>query len=350
MKVTVLMSVYNGERYIRQAIESILRQTFTDFEFTIVDDASTDGTPAILDSLSDTRIVRLKNESNLGLTTSLNRGLKVAHGELIARMDADDISLPQRLEKQVDYLDKHPDVGILGSTCQLIDASGQGQGMKPRLPNDTLIRWSSLLRNPFIHPTVMIRRNVLVENNLFYDENFKATQDYEFFTRVLKYTRGANLSEPLLLYRLHVGGISNKQRVTQLENHDTVAFRTIQEQLPGFAITFKQVSDLRSLFGGGVEPESSNDSQRIALAGLYLDLFEEFARNHSGEPGMKFLQQREASKVALSVLRPPLRSGWLRVFKRLLLLHPGLLWELLCFFPGACYRRLRRYKAVDSYV
>ncbi|MCP8319033.1 MAG: glycosyltransferase, partial [Candidatus Methylarchaceae archaeon HK01B] len=123
-KITILMSVYNGEKYLREAIDSILNQTFKDFEFLIINDGSTDRTVEILRSYHDSRIKIITNEKNMGLTKSLNKGLKIARSEYVARMDADDISYPRRLEVQYEYMKKNPDVGIVGSWNDVIDDKG----------------------------------------------------------------------------------------------------------------------------------------------------------------------------------------------------------------------------------
>ncbi len=116
-RVNVIMAVFNGEQYLQEAIESILRQTFDNFEFVIIDDGSTDKTVEILNRFSDERIKRLTNESNIGLTRSLNRGIRFSRGEYIVRQDADDVSLPERLAKQVAYLDAHSMVGLVGTSA-----------------------------------------------------------------------------------------------------------------------------------------------------------------------------------------------------------------------------------------
>ena len=322
-KVSVLMSVYNGERYLREAVESILNQTFTDFEFIIIEDGSTDATPRILRSYSDSRIVLVDNQENLGLTRSLNEGLVLAQGEYVARMDADDISLPHRLEKQVAFLERHPKVGIVGSACQVVDASGRRQGLNHAPTRDLQIRWVSLLNNPFWHPTVIMRRDVLLRNGLSYDEAFQTAQDYDLWTRMLKCTYGANLIEPLVRYRL-CDGITITHREAQLRNHDTIALRTIQEELPGFAITFEQVGQLRALFVGGSEFTPGFNRQIAAPVQLYLDMFETFKEQHPGEHDLEELQRQEAVGVAGLVLRSPLQSGWIRIAERLVAMDPSL--------------------------
>jgi hypothetical protein len=338
-KVSVLMSVYNGERYLREAVESILNQTSTDFEFIIVDDGSTDSTQSILESYDDPRLLLARNQENIGLTRSLNKGLALAQGEYVARMDADDIAMPYRFEKQIAFLEKHSETGILGSNGRLIDANGRERGLYQLPPSDLQIRWRFLLANPFLHPTVMIRRNVLAQNGLIYDEAFQATQDYELWTRILKYTRGANLSELLIQYRLH-HGVTSTHRETQLKNHDRVALRTIQEQLPDFSISPEQITQLRSLLVGRTKHTPSVDAHRVVLAELYLDMFEAFLSRHSGEPDLKALQRQEALRVARLILRPPLQPGWMRVIRCLLTLDPGLPWSFLRYLPSAVGQRL----------
>jgi glycosyltransferase involved in cell wall biosynthesis len=126
-KVSVVMSVYNGEKYLCEAIDSILNQTFENFEFLIVNDGSTDRTLEILQSYRDPRIKVINNERNIGLTASLNKGLKIAKGEYVARMDADDVSFPHRLEQQKAFLDRNPRVAMVGSWAEVIDESGKTQ-------------------------------------------------------------------------------------------------------------------------------------------------------------------------------------------------------------------------------
>ncbi len=143
-RVSVVMAVHNGEKYLRQAVESILAQTFMDFEFIIVNDGSNDSTDSILGEFAsrDKRIIIVQNGKNIGLTRSLNRGLELAHGQLIARMDVDDISFPQRLEAQVDFMESHPEIGILGTAACVIDADGK-KGQEIRFPGEHI-----LLRQP----------------------------------------------------------------------------------------------------------------------------------------------------------------------------------------------------------
>jgi len=201
-KVTVLMSVYNGERYLREAVDSVLAQTFTDYEFVIVDDGSTDGTATILDNYADLHIVRLTNEHNIGLTESLNRGLSIAQGMYVARMDADDVSLPERFAKQVQFLDEHPDISVLGTGFQIIDDVGT-RGVKVLFPTEpSLVKWQMFFYCPIVHPSVMVRRMVY-ERLGGYNPDVHHSEDYELWLRAPPETKFANLPDVLLQLRKH---------------------------------------------------------------------------------------------------------------------------------------------------
>lgn len=201
--ITVLMSVYNGERFLRESIESILTQTFRDFEFLIINDGSTDKTREIILSYSDPRIRLIDNERNLGLTASLNLGLALATGQLIARQDADDISEPQRLAKQVAFLNVHPEVVLLGTCSNTIDASGQVLYMSTVPYDCDDIRWSDLFFCPFIHSSVIFRKDIVLSQIGPYNEAYHVAQDHELWSRIVSRFPVANLREPLVRYRLH---------------------------------------------------------------------------------------------------------------------------------------------------
>ena len=206
-KVTVLMPVYNGSRYLRQAIESILGQTWSDFEFLIINDGSNDNSRDIILSFDDRRIRLVDNPSNIGLTKSLNRGLQLARAEYIARQDADDISYPERLERQVKFLDEYPDVVLLGTRTRAIDESGKPQKENLlRIPIGLLaIRWYLMFQNAFIHSSVMFRRSIICEKLGGYDESFAKAQDYELWSRIARSYAVENLSDVLLDYRFEYG-------------------------------------------------------------------------------------------------------------------------------------------------
>ncbi len=200
-KVTVLMPVYNGESYLRATIESILRQTFTDFEFLIIDDGSTDSTVEIVRSFKDQRIRLLRNPERLKLSGALNRGLDEARGEYVARMDGDDISRPDRLEKQVRLMDSFPNIGLCGGWIQKF---GMGRKEINQFPEHSeSIRAYALFDSPFAHPTVMLRKSFFDQYKLRYDGQYYPTEDYELWSRALDLFPCVNIQEILLDYRVH---------------------------------------------------------------------------------------------------------------------------------------------------
>lgn len=200
-KVSVIMSVTSGMPYLKEAVQSILSQTHKNFEFIIVDDASTDSSWQYLKSLKDKRIKLIKNKRNLGLAASLNKALKVAKGEFIARMDADDISLPQRLEKQIEFLKKNPTISLCGTWADLIDDKGNKIGEK-RHPTDPkrvkeAINWYTAV----IHPTYMGTPDFFRQLKGYRDD-FDFAEDYDLLSRAKNRFKIANIDQKLLLWRL----------------------------------------------------------------------------------------------------------------------------------------------------
>jgi len=226
-KVSVLMSVYNGEDHVLEAVDSVLRQTFTDFEFIIVDDGSTDKSAEIIKSFTDKRIRLVHNENNIGLTRSLNKGLELATGEYIARMDADDISLPHRLKTQTNFMDTHPETGICGSWIKTLGLSSDDVWKYPT--DHSTLKCSLLFAPPLAHPSIMMRRVVLVSNNLQYSTQYSYAQDYEFWVRSSRYTCLSNIGEVLLLLRQHPKKIGNTRNEDQLSAASTVRESQIRE-------------------------------------------------------------------------------------------------------------------------
>lgn len=216
--VSVLMPAYNAEKYLAEAIESILNQTFKDFELIIINDGSTDKTEEIIDKYAkkDERIIYLKNDKNRKISRTLNRGMDEAKGKYLARMDTDDISVEDRFEKQVKYMEENPDCGVLGA-CFL---SFMGENREETTPNirpenDHNIRLHGIYCCQFAHPTVMMRKSVFDENNLRYNPDFDGCEDFELWHRAKKFTKFHNLQEFLLYYRMHGENISFRSHSRQ---------------------------------------------------------------------------------------------------------------------------------------
>lgn len=203
MKISVVMPAYNAGKYISEAMESILGQTFNDLELIVVDDDSTDDTLRIVDEYrrADERIVVLKNKENLKLARTLNRGIKAARGKYIARMDADDVSLPDRLGKQINFMEENPEVGIVGGTMIIIDEEGRRKGERRYWVEDEEIKKRIFLYSPFCHPAIMMRKSVLSKAGL-YNPRYNPAEDYEFYFRVGLHAKFANLEDELIRYRV----------------------------------------------------------------------------------------------------------------------------------------------------
>jgi hypothetical protein len=203
-RVSVVIGAYNGERFLRPAIESIISQTFRDFELIVVDDCSTDRTPQILSEFKDDRIRVVRNERNLGIAETLNNGIAVARGEYVALQDHDDVSLPARLECQVAFLDKNAQVGMVGSSCSLIDEAGVLLAHRPVECDDVKLRWDLLWRTALIHTTLMVRRRAIEEVGGYSpDPPYRFAEDYDLMSRVAFRYAVANIPQPLGWWRVH---------------------------------------------------------------------------------------------------------------------------------------------------
>jgi glycosyltransferase involved in cell wall biosynthesis len=219
--ISVIMATYNTETYIlKEAVDSILNQTFRNFEFFIIDDGSTNGSDVYLDEISDSRVKIIRNSSNIGITKSLNIGLGLAKGKYIARMDADDVSLPERLEKEFSFMEAHPEVIVCGSREGLII-----NGEKIKTSNEAYevcnmeeYKVKLLFVNPGPrHPTVMIRHEQLMEHNIRYNEELIHSQDYGLWEVISHYGKICEIDEVLLYRRKHNGQVSVAKRDIQIQ-------------------------------------------------------------------------------------------------------------------------------------
>lgn len=223
--VTVIMPVYNGEAYVREAIDSILGQTFGDFELLAIDDGSGDRSAEIIGSYTDPRIRLVRNEVNLGVVQTLNRGLDLARGTFIARMDCDDRSLPERFARQIAFLSTHPEVGVCGTWMESI---GDRTGYVWRYPTDPeRIRCSLVFESVLAHPSVMMRRELIERLGLRYSLAYKHAEDYGLWVDAAEHFALANLPEVLVQYRKH----GEQTGLKQHKGLSASAARIRQEQL-----------------------------------------------------------------------------------------------------------------------
>jgi len=224
--VSVLMGVWNGAPHVREAVLSILSQTVTDLELVVVDDDSSDGTPEILESFHDPRLQVLRRARG-GLTSALNAAFRLSRAPLVARLDADDLALPDRLERQLAFLSTHPAVGLLGTAAREVDASGLDVAIVRPPADDAGIRRALIRRNPFVHSSVVMRRAAM-ERAGGYDEAFPVAQDYDLWMRMSRVTRMANLPEPLVVRRLGPGRVSEARDTERLRAEAAVRWRAVR--------------------------------------------------------------------------------------------------------------------------
>jgi glycosyltransferase involved in cell wall biosynthesis len=224
--VSVLLAVHDDKRFLRQAVDSVLAQTLADLELILVDDGSAEP----VESFDDARVRVVRNDTQLGLAASLNRGLDAAAGKFVARLDADDVALPHRLERQIARLAGR--TAAVGSAVVDVDEHG-GRGRTHVMPEGAVeLRWHALFSSPFFHPTVLVDREALDAHGLRYDPEFLESEDYDLWTRLFAFADGVNLREPLVLKRVHAGQASQRRRDVQESFQRRVALREIAQVAP----------------------------------------------------------------------------------------------------------------------
>ena len=251
-KVSIIMPVFNAAKYLDETINSILNQTYDDFEFLIIDDGSTDNSLEILNSYKDSRITILKNERNIGYVKTLNKLIKISKGEYIARQDNDDISLPNRIEKQVFFLNENPDISVCGTNAYIF-----GKKIKiTRMPTtDDEIRAYMIINNPMIHPTIMIRKSIFDELDINrYNEDLCPAEDYAMWFEISKKSKLANLSQPLLKYRWHENNTSQIKKTIQIEKANQ-----IRKEILDYSLSFQMSKEEMNLFKTLSDTEFANE-------------------------------------------------------------------------------------------
>lgn len=297
--VSVVMPVYNGAPYLQATIESILSQTFIDFEFVIIDDESTDGSWDILLTYEarDTRIILKRNVPNAGACKTSNLLLSLAKGELIARQDQDDIALPEKLAAQVAYLNDHPEVGLLGTAYYRLNTAGHRR-LCPSPVSHTAIRWRSLFDCPFCHSSVMLRRRLFDSGELYYRE-LSGAQDYELWARLAKYTQASALSTPLVIYRELEHSMTTMYGDRLKRAIIEVSAEQIQPLLPQYALSLDDVDTLRRL-----RSPRRLSQKEIDLGQVMFDLLDAFISEPGIDPGEVRNLKRNWIRRVLSTIQP----------------------------------------------
>lgn len=229
----MLVAVHDGARYLRPALESVLRQTVTDLELVVVDDGSTDETPVVLDAIRDDRLRVVRGDRQRGLAGALNLGLDEVSGRRVARMDADDIAFPHWLERVLARLDTGPPVVLVGAGVLELEPGGGFGAVHVPEAGPSVTRWHSLFSaSPFFHNTVVFEREHFAQNGLLYDESFGESEDYELWTRVLAGAEADVVEEALVVYRMHPEQASKRRAELQRELGRRVALSQISATAP----------------------------------------------------------------------------------------------------------------------
>lgn len=305
-KISVIMPVYNGEKYLSEAIESILNQTYRDLEFIIINDASTDSSPEIAESYAhrDARIRIIQNDKNLGISGATNRGIEEAQGEYIALMDQDDISLPERFEKEANFLEEHEQIAAISSNSLTLKENGEICERQAVFETPGLIRWGLLFKNQIQNSAAMMRKAILFQNNLRYEE-FSPAQDYRFWSRLCLIADIANLQEPLIYHRLHENNAS--KLMLELQNTRTYAIRKdlIKRSLD-YLVSDRTISIL--LHQG--KPLSSREAEKTLI--LLIDWYRMNKRHGLEKTEIKYIRKKTSRVI---------REIWNKNNKTFRLLH-----------------------------
>lgn len=226
------MPVYNTAPYLREAMDSMLSQTFTDFELIVLDDCSPDNAEEILDTYDDPRIVRYKGEKNVGLSNVLNAGIEMAKGNYIARMDSDDISMPNRLQVQVDYLERHPEIDLVSVGMQLFGAK---EDVWIREQDPEKVKINALFHSPVLHASSVWRKESFEKHGLRFEQGMVPAEDYDLWVRaLLKGLRLVNLPDVLYQYRLHPTQATLQTDKTSAKSRE-VQIKYLKEALPSLS-------------------------------------------------------------------------------------------------------------------
>jgi glycosyltransferase involved in cell wall biosynthesis len=236
--VSVVMTVFNGQDYVGESIKSILSQTYIDFEFIIIDDGSSDSSPQFISSVKDSRIRFYRCEENLGVIHQLNYAFSLATGKYIIKMDQDDISLFNRIESQVEFMENNPAIGVSGSYVRLFGAD-HGLWKMPTVDAD--IKSALISGSPFCHSSVIFRKSLLVQHKMVYRLGFDLTDDYDLWTQLAKVTQFANLNKCLLHYRISNNQVSILKLDEQLKQKSLIRKRVLDEV---FEITVKYFNEI----------------------------------------------------------------------------------------------------------
>lgn len=322
-EITVLLCVFNGADHLNEAIDSVLRQSFKDFELLIIDDGSTDGTPDIVKNVRDQRVRSIRHNTNRGLISRLNEGLDEAAGRYIARMDADDLCHRERLDRQFQFLESHREVGVLGTAVRIIDSKGRGRIVYQYPEDHEVIDWVLPFVCPLAHPSIMMRRD-LVRSVGGYAASAVHAEDYDLWERLLSRTRFANLPQPLLGLRKHDASVTVRHATVHRDTTLAVSSRGVVRRL-GRPVNIAVVAGLR-------RENTCRSSAVSEAAAVLIELYR--SASTSSSVAHAVIRRETAIALALLAIRSSQVRVWLDLFYRSFCIDPGVLGGLSRRFLG----------------
>jgi hypothetical protein len=327
-EVTVLLPNYNAGPFLRPAIESILAQSYQDFELLVIDDASTDGSQEAVATFRDPRVRFVRHEANRGLGATLNEGLRLARGALIARQDCDDLSDAERLARQTDAFRAEPTLALIGSRALLIDEHGRRMGHVDRSLEPASIRWYGLLDSPFIHTSVMFRREVVLDGLGGYREGLSHSEDWDLWSRLIRVHQARNLPDRLVSYRERARSMTDRIERSSDEGQFRAGFRQVVREIvtANLAAAGGDAASMDAGLMAGFVLGIPRDELRRFL-GTFCRLLRDFRRTETGAaatPDFFWTLARQFDAIAYRV-EPPSRLTALIVFATAVREEPRLL-------------------------
>jgi hypothetical protein len=303
--LSVLMPAYNAEKFLESSVYSVLEQTFDNFELLVVDDCSSDATPKILSNIKDPRLRVIRNVKNLGVVGALNRAAAEARGSYFARIDADDLCFPTRFAKQIEFLERNPNIFLLGTATFNLEVGRITPGRSFDNSDPTFIRWSMHLTNPIVHPSVMFRADLLRRTKGYLIEEFEYAEDFEFIHRVLKIGDVAALPERLVIYRLHEDNLNRLHRDQMIERGGKVLARAYADLLGREADTEAQMVARHVMAKSPVRDDATLD----ALGSFLETLVSSFVDRYRVGPAGRERIVAHACQIWWGVIRAAARAG-----------------------------------------
>lgn len=301
-KVSVLIPAYNAEDFIKEALVSVIEQSYNNIEVIVIDDGSIDNTAKIVNSFHDSRIKYVKNEKNLKITKTLNKGLRMINSEYIIRMDADDIMLPGKIKKQVKFMDNHPEIAVSGT--EITKFYNNGRRKKIKLPKkNTHIKTYLLFDSALMHPTVIIRNEILKKENYEYDERYVGNEDFGLWYQISRKYKLANMRENLLLYRVSSNGITQtlNSDINKYDESYCILFKDIFNDIEMF-FSDNQILIWRKFTSGRLNYEKDIDE--------LVDISREistYIKSNSGEYDINYFNRLFMKNLAVNSKRNKLR-------------------------------------------